>query len=241
MSNFYFNLSKILNPLLNPVNFLFLVLLLLLIIFFKKKLKIIFRLIIINISLIIVIGFLPLGKIGLNYLEKDFKNINQYDEIKNIVVLSGSDTRIIASIELAKNYSKSKIYYIGGNPYVGKKNPFYDRMRVKKFYKDMGFDMNRIYFIGKSRNTIENFNEIRKLYLDNSKTILLTSAYHMKRSMMIAKQVDLEFLPYAIDLTSETHKSLSDIYKNFNVVNNMGKFSLFIREIIGIIAFKIFY
>ena len=241
MSNFYFQLSKILNPLLNPLNFLFLALLLLLLICLKKKLKIIFRLIVINISLIIIIAFLPLGKIGLNYLEKDFKNINQYDEIKNIVVLSGSDTRIIASIELAKNYDNSTIYYIGGNPYVVKKNPFYDRMRVKKFYKDMGFDMNRIYFIGKSKNTIENFNEIQMLRLKNSETILITSAYHMKRSIIIANKKGLNFFPYAIDFKTKNSNSLINNYRAFNIVDNLKKFNLFFREIFGITVFKIFF
>lgn len=241
MNNTYFYLSKILNPLLNPLNFLFLVLVILSLLSFTKKNRTIQKILILNISIIILIAFFPVGKLGLNYLEKDYKNINQYTGIKNIVVLSGSNTRIVASIQLAKKYKDSKIYYVGANPFIGKKNPFFDRIRVKEFYKDMGFDMSRIYFIGQSRNTIENFDEIEMLYLNNSETILLTSAYHMKRSMLIAKQKNLNFFPYAIDLTSETHKSFSNIYHYLNVVRNMDKFSLFAREIIGIIAFKIFY
>ena len=241
MNSFYFYLSNILNPLLNPLNFLFIVLIIILIYFYKLKSKAIYNLLIINLSIILLISFLPIGKLGLNYLENDFKNPKPNQAIKNILVLSGSDTRIIASIELSKNYLHSKIYYIGANSYPEKQDPLYDHSRVRTFYENMNFEMDRLYFVGNSRNTIENFDDIKKLNIIGSETILLTSAYHMKRSMLIASKKNLDLLPYAIDFTPEVKKSLMSIYKSFNVVNNMNKFNLFIREIIGILAVKILY
>lgn len=241
MNNFYFFLSKILNPVLNPSNFLFLLLIFLFVLYVRSKNKFIFKLFSLNFLIIILIAFLPIGIIGLNYLEKDFKLIKKYDDIKNIVVLSGSDKRIISSIELANNYKEANIYYVGVYSFIGKKNSFYDYIPVEKFYKNLNFDMKRIKFIGKSRNTIENLNDIKNLNLKDKETILLTSAYHMKRSMIIAKKKNINFLPYAVDITPLPPKSFLDIFNSFNVVNNMAKFNLFIREIVGIIAFKLFF
>lgn len=240
MNDFYFFLSKILNPLLNPLNILFLFLIVLGFSYLKSKKKIIFKLFILNITIISLIAFLPLGKYGLNYLEKDFQNQNQYKNISNILVLPGADSRIIASVKLANFYKKSKIYYIGLNFYNDEKNSSYD-VRARNFYENMNFDMNRVKFVGTSKNTIENLTEIENLKLKDSETILLTSAYHMKRSIMIAKKKNLNFLPYAVDIPSKDNKNLLNTYKSFDVVNNMIKFNLFFREIIGIFAFKIFY
>ena len=58
---------------------------------------------------------------------------------------------------------------------------------------------------------------------------------------MIAKKKNLNLLPYAVDIASKDNKNLLNTYKSFDVVNNMIKFNLFFREIIGIFAFKIFY
>lgn len=240
MNNFYFFLSKILNPLLNPLNILFLFLIVLGFSYLKSKNKLIFKIFILNITIITLIAFLPLGKYGLNYLEKDFQNQKQYKNISNILVLPGADSRIIASVNLANFYKKSKIYYIGLNFYNDEKNSSYD-VRARNFYENMNFDMNRVKFVGTSKNTIENLTEIENLKLKDSETILLTSAYHMKRSIMIAKKKNLNLLPYAVDIASKDNKNLLITYKSFDVVNNMIKFNLFFREIIGIFAFKIFY
>ena len=124
----------------------------------------------------------PTGSLGLKYLEKDFIIKKEYKNIKNILVLSGADERIIASISLAYQYPEAKVFYVGGNAYLVKNNDNDDPTIAKKFYNELNFDMDRINFIGKSRNTIENFKEIKELNLKYSETILITSAYHMKRS-----------------------------------------------------------
>ena len=115
---------------------------------------------------IITIAFLPLGNFGLKYLEKDFKSTKEYKNIKNIIVLSGDNERILASIRLAYKYPASRIFYVGGNAFLIKSKNNDDPTFAKKFYKELNFDLNRVIFVGKSRNTIENFKEIKELDVD---------------------------------------------------------------------------
>ena len=183
----YYYLSKFLGPLLNPTNFLFIFFIILFIFYLISKRKIILKILCLNILLIIIVAFFPTGSLGLKYLEKDFIIKKEYKNIKNILVLSGADDRIIASVSLAHQYPEAKVFYVGGNAYLVKNNENDNPTIAKKFYNKLNFDMDRINFIGKSRNTIENFKEIKELDLKYSETILITSAYHMKRSMMIAK------------------------------------------------------
>ncbi len=186
-----------------------------------------------------VISFLPLGSLGLKYLEKDYIFKNDYNNIKNILVLSGADERIIASVNLAYKNPDAKIFYIGGNAFLVKNKNNDDPTRAKQFYNKINFDINRINFIGKSRNTIENFKEIKKLNLKYSETIIITSAYHMKRSMMIAKKQGVDVIPYPIDFTSISKTPLLNSYQGFNVIKNLSNFNTFFREILGIIVLKI--
>ena len=121
MNNLYFYLSKILGPFLNPTNFLFSILIILFIFYLKRKKKIILNLLSLNIFLIVIIAFLPIGSLGLKYLEKDYVVQNEYSNIKNILVLSGADERILASVNLAYKFPDAKIFYIGGNAFLVKR------------------------------------------------------------------------------------------------------------------------
>ena len=235
----YFYLSKILGPLFNPTNFLFLILIILFILFLKKKRIIILKGLALNIFLIIIIAFLPIGNLGLKYLEKEYILKTEHKNIKNIIVLSGAEERIIASIILAYKYPDSKIFYVGGNAFLINDKNNDDSSIERKIYNELNFDINRVNFIGKSRNTIENFQEIKKLNFKYSESVLITSAYHMKRSMMIAKNQEVEIMPYPINFTSNSKMPILNSYQAFNTAKNLENFNTFFREILGIIAFKI--
>ena len=235
----YYYLSKILGPILNPTNFLFIILVILLIYYLISKKKNIQKILSLNIFIIIIVSFFPLGSLGLKYLEKDFIFKKEYKDIKNIIVLSGSYDRIIPSISLAYQYPDAKIFYVGGNAYLVKNNDNDHSAIAKKFYHDLNFDMDRIVFIGKSRNTIENFNEIKELNLKYSETVLITSAYHMKRSIMIAEKQGVKIKPYPVNPISRSTISYLNSYQIFDVASNLSKFNTFLREILGIIVFKI--
>ena len=193
----------------------------------------------INILLLIFISFLPIGNLGIRYLENDFLNKARPQNIENIIVLSGSDKRILYSVELANMFENSKIYFVGGNPYLIKSQQNDEIILAKNFYENLNFNIKRINFIGRSRNTIENFKEIKKLNLDYSKTVLITSAFHMKRSLMIAKKFNLNLQPYATDFKSYSEQSILNRYQVFDVASNLNKFNLFFREILGMLTFKL--
>lgn len=237
----YFYLSKILGPVLNPSNLLIIIFVFLFIIYLIKKNKIILNFLSLNIFLIIVIAFFPTGVSGLKLLEKEYllksKDILKYQNIKNIIVLSGQDNRILASIKLANNYPESKIFYVGGSPLLISNKDQVTNART--FYKDLDFDMDRIYFLSEPRNTIESFVKIKELNLKFSETVLITTGFHMKRSMMIAKKKGVKVLPYPVNFTPISKPPFLNSYQSFNVAKNLSNFNTFFREIIGIIAVKL--
>ena len=261
----YFFFSKILAPLLKPFNFIIFFIIFFYLINLKLKKKIFKFIINFLIIIFISICIFPIGKKGIFYLEKNYIYQDKLNKVDNIIVLAGPEApittfetqklnvgdgseRLIASVKLALDHPSAKIYYIGGDGKLIKTK--YDETYVAKiFYKDISFDLNRVTFIGGTRNTIENLTAFKKTNNSNKTNILITSASHMKRSMIIAKHLDINFIPYAVDFRSGISQiskkndkfSILNNYQGFDLLANFNKFNFFVAELLGIIAFKLFY
>jgi len=104
----------------------------------------------------------------------------------------------------------------------------------------VGFNLNRILFIGESRNTIENLKSISKIKFTNKNNVLITSAFHMNRAMLIAKKLEYDFDSYPVDFRSINNSSLINSYQSFDLGENLVKFNIFFREILGTIYVRLF-
>ena len=239
--NLYFYASKIITPLILPSNFFIFAL----IVFFylgiwkkKEKFKKIFSVFFVIFSLI---SLLPLGKNLIYYvLEKNYKNTKLPKNIDYIFVPSGSPERIVQAIKIKNHYlpAKVKIIYSSGNAALDKKNgqdseaPF-----VKTIIVNSKIDKQDIIFLPNARNTIENFKQLKRfLNRDKNKKILLvTSASHMKRSLMIAKKYNIETQGFPSSFKSRTNSfSLVNFYQNINIQRNLYYFDIFFKEMLGI-------
>ena len=252
----YFYLSKILAPFLNPTNLLFF--LLIFFIFKNIKLKIRFKFLFIFITFIITfISILPIGKIGLKYLENDYVFQEKLSNVDNIFILAGSEEisttkatnklnlnngseRLISSIKLALDNPNAAIYFIGGDGHLIK-NEINEINVAQLFFEDIGFDTRRVKFIQNTRNTIENLKALKKINIQDQSNVLITSAFHMKRSMIIANTLDIKIKPYAVDFRSIEKFNLINYYQRLSVASNWDSFNIFFRELLGIFAFKLFY
>jgi len=251
----YFYLSKLLAPLLNPTNLLFIFLIFFYLFNLKSKIK--FKLFSnIVLILLLLLSFFPLGNLGLRYLEKDYILQDKVYKVDNIIVLAGSENiisteitkkltlnngseRLIISAKLALDNPDSKIYYLGGDGRLSK-SKFNEADVAKIFYSNIHFDLNRVIFIDNTRNTVENLKAFKKINTFNQSNILITSAFHMKRSMLIAKKLDLNIKPFGVDFRSVNNFNILNYYQRLSIAENWQSFNIFFREIIGILVFKLF-
>ena len=255
MNNVYFYLSKILAPLINFTNFVIFGILILYI-FYKinknYKVKIFLK---IFVTLFLLVAILPIGNFGIKLLESEFLNQKKIKKIDNIFVLAGSENleaskltfktnlsdsseRLIATVKLGLENPDAKIYFLGGQGFMVK-NDINESHIAKSFFSDVGFNTDRIDFVDNTKNTIENLRKITDLNISNKSNILITSAFHMKRVLIISRKFKLDLIPYAVDFRSIKEDNLLNKYQKFNILDNVFKFDLFIRELLGIISFKI--
>jgi uncharacterized SAM-binding protein YcdF (DUF218 family) len=207
--------------------------------------------------MITFISIFPIGKIGLKYLENDYVFQEKLTNINNIFILAGSEEinktkvtnklnlnnsseRLISSVKLALDNPNASIYFIGGDGHLIK-NEINEINVAQLFFEDIGFDTSRVKFIQNTRNTIENLKALKKINIQDQLNVLITSAFHMKRSMIIANTLGIKIKPYAVDFRSIEKFNFINYYQRLSVDSNWESFNIFFRELLGIFAFKLFY
>ena len=193
----------------------------------------------------------------MKHLKEDYLNQLPINEVDNIIIL-GSVSNLNATIETGKihldemseklfsaltlsiKHPNAKIFIVGGDNKLNK-DDIDEIFIAKNFLNKINYDLKKIEFINNTRNTIENFSALAKEDIIDKKNILITSAFHMKRSLMVAKYYGLELIPYAVNFKSIQQSTFLNLYQTFDVSKNIMNFNIFFNEILGIISFKMFY
>tara|TARA_B110000503_G_scaffold131041_1_gene205100 strand:- start:25 stop:819 length:795 start_codon:yes stop_codon:yes gene_type:complete len=254
----YFYLSKILAPLLNFSNILFLIFFIFTFLFIFYRTKIIKNFFIILLLITLIITFSPIGNFLINYLERDFYSKAVPEKVDSIVVLAGAENghntflhkkldlgdaseRLIAFVKLANKFPEADLIYLGGDPYLNNTNLLSEPEVAKIFFEDVNFKNTKIAYLASSRNTIENLSDLKKYtkFKNYKNTILITSASHMKRSLFIAEKLNLDLLLYPVDFKSSFNFGFVNSWQSFDIIANLTLVNIFWKEYLGIVAANI--
>jgi uncharacterized SAM-binding protein YcdF (DUF218 family) len=210
------------------------------------------RLVIALSALIFVTAILPTGPKILCFLEQRFPQPETISsDVKGIILLGGSfdlsvtanrgfpcynqvGGRIIDFLELAHKYPHLQVVFSGGGPI---NNPLANEAaNTKRVLEGVGFDMNRVSFETKSKTTIENAKNSYELIKPKSgeKWLLVTSAYHMPRSMGLFRKAGWEVIAYPVDY--HVPKVVSWLNFGTSFAQGFLSWSTGIREIGGLSA-----
>ena len=134
---------------------------------------------------------------------------------------------------LARVYPDAVLLYTGGSGSLlnQEKKP---SIVARKFFSQLGLNPKRVRFESDSKNTLENALKSYELIkpTPGQKWILVTSAYHMPRSVGIFRKVGWNVIPYPVDFNTT---------KNFRInfdLRQIGRFSQGLREWVGLVAYR---
>lgn len=145
--------------------------------------------------------------------------------------------RLLKTIELY-NKKQKPIYISGGKSFNNKES---ESSIYKKILIDSGISKEDIFIEESSRNTSENSKYIKEIMHNNNfkSGILITSAYHMPRSMAIFKDDSLIFYPESAGyLENISNKKFLNYLPNFE---NLSIFNIVLHEYIGRIYYYMRY
>lgn len=141
--------------------------------------------------------------------------------------------RFITATQLLTTGNASHILISGGNGDL-KPGDFREGPWVKMQLKKLGVADSLILVEGNSRNTLENAGFSKKILLaSNLKPpyLLVTSAFHMRRALMIFKKKKIDVVPHPCNyLTDNKHFKLIDVVPQADVLSS---WEVYLKEVVG--------
>lgn len=209
-----------------------------------------------GLALLVAAGFLPLGNYLVLPLEERFAGQRLPDpgaKVAGIIILGGfedgwvsagrgglavneSAERLTEGVRLAKRWPEARVVFTGGVAGL-LAGGVTAAGSVGEFLKDVGIDPGRIVLEGESRNTWQNAVNVRAMMKPpaGETWVLVTSAYHMPRSVGVFRKAGFEVVAAPVDFRT---RDAGDLFRLFETLPaGLQRLDLGAREWIGLLAY----
>ena len=252
----FFLLSKTLGTMLMPVNFLIGIGVLGALLLATRCARFGRGLLVASVLLLALCGFSPIGRLLILPLEDRFP---PWDPARGtpdgIVVLGGaidpdlsaalgrpalgrSGDRMVATAELARRYPNARVIFSGGNANLVGDDSAKEADYGLAMLEDLGVAKARLEADRLSRNTVENAEFVKRVAKPKpgERWLLVTSAYHMPRSIGLFRKAGFEVEAYPVDRRA----SKSDVWQFSSVsTGGLDRTDVAMREWIGLVAYRL--
>jgi uncharacterized SAM-binding protein YcdF (DUF218 family) len=197
----------------------------------------------VTLGLVVVFGLVPTGAWLMRPLETRFAVPNLSGDVTGVVVLSGSERvrlsalylqpqlsaagdRLTTFLLLAARYPQARLVYTGSAP---------EARIARSLLLGAGIEAGRIRFDERPRNTCDSARTAHALVepRDGEQWLLVTSAFHMPRSIACFRAVGWDVIPYPADFRrgpSPWHVEM---------VDNLGDLDLAAHEWLGLVYYRL--
>jgi uncharacterized SAM-binding protein YcdF (DUF218 family) len=210
-------------------------------------------LMLVAIVLLAVAGFTPLGNVLLAPLEDRFP---AWDPAKGapdgIVVLGGpidpdlslvhgmpvtlgGADRLIQAAALARRYPNARVLFTGGSANLISTNAK-EADQAAELLVSLGVARERLILERQSRNTYENaaFSRVMVMPKPGERWLLVTSAYHMPRSVGLFRKVGFPVEPYPVDW-----RVTNTLDFEMFAVQGLRRTDVAVREWVGLVTYRL--
>jgi len=155
-----------------------------------------------------------------------------------VPVISGAADRIIGAATLAHRYPNARLVYTGGSPNL-LHNDAKEADYATALLQGLGIPKSRLTMERQSRNTRENAEFTKEIVKPKpgERWLLVTSAYHMPRSIGLFRKAGFKIEAYPVDWKVGTQE---DLFKYHIVAGNgLQLVDIGVREWLGLIAYRL--
>jgi uncharacterized SAM-binding protein YcdF (DUF218 family) len=208
-------------------------------------------------ALLVIAGLLPLGNILVLPLEERFASHEPSvpgGPVAGIIILGGFEDgwvtagrgglavneaaeRLTEGLRLVRLLPNAKVVFTGG---VGGLFGGADAgAAVRSYLIEAGVAPDRIVIENASRNTYENAVFTRNLVkpTQEDRWLLITSAYHMPRSVGVFREVGFDVIPFPVDFRT---RDSTDMFAPFGSIGaGLERSDLAVKEWIGLVAYRL--
>lgn len=250
--------SKVLWWLLAPSSWLILFPLLMLVALWLRKYRSAALGFSLYVFVMLAIAFLPVHTWLLRPLEQRFPILHQADlpdTVAGIIVLGGAMSenmttyyqqsnfngaaeRMTATTELALHYPEATVLLSGGSGLLVGEGEVTEAAVARDFLLARAIPASRLLQEDQSRNTVENVRYSLALAQPQSEEtwLLVTSAYHIPRSIGIFRRYGWQVVPYPVDYRTAPPQIIDN---NHDLLERFDAIDTAVREYIGLLAYRI--
>ena len=249
-------LSKVVWWVLDPANLLFAALVVGMLLLWSRWARFGKRLIAAAMGVWLLLAVVPVGLVGINWLENRIPPPAALPErVDGIVVLGGfvdqfmtesrgrpdlgsAVDRLTVFLELARRYPEARLVFSGGSGNLWRQDVS-EAEAVRAVVADIGAPVGgRILYEDRSRNTYENAVNTKPLVQPQpgETWLLVTSAMHMPRALGCFRAQDWAVVPVPVDYQTRREEDLSLTFAPLTGPANLGGF---LHELAGLTAYRL--
>lgn len=197
-----------------------------------------------GIALYYLFSIAPVADLIISPLERQYQPIQKGDLNKAdiiVLLLGGKEADVLRASEVSRLWQELgiknkelRIIISGTNPLNPEIN---EAEEVKEFLVERGVRPENIILEDKSRNTAESAKNIKEL-LGKEPLFLVTSAYHLPRSMEVFQKMGTNPVPAPGDFKVERSYNIFDFFPN---PENLRNSDLAFHEYFGILWYRLNY
>ena len=208
-------------------------------------------------ALLLLIGWQPLADLAMRQLESQYPNPRPNAPLAGyagMVVLGGAlqnsklwsehgqialneaAERMIVPVGLLQRNPQWRLLFTGGEGNL-QRDKFSEADRARIMFDNLGLPAERLIYEGESRTTYENAVLSAKLPGVDPRQpwLLVTSAYHMPRSMAAFRRAGWNVTAYAVDFRTSDRTDWTE----YSLTSGAIKWHLFLHETIGLWMYRL--
>lgn len=248
----FFVLSKVVWFFTSPTNLLLILLIgacLLLFTRFAKAARVVALCIAV---VLFVVGVSPFSRFLVRTLENVHPDISRNPgRVDGVIVLGGATTftrdqlrvgeagsRLVAALELARAHPDAPVIFSGGSARVLMTEERTEADGARIFFDLAGLPAGRVTYEDQARNTFENAVFARRIAnpKPGERWLLVTSAFHMPRSVQTFRQAGFEVVPYPVDFRSDGR--FGDDFRPFAIApDGLRLTDIAVKEWVGMLVY----
>lgn len=210
------------------------------------------RLLVAALVTLLVMGYSPLAQVLLAQLEDRFSrtDLDKGPPVTGVILLGGAEDgragpakelaglnesaeRLTEGAALGLRFKSAKVVFSGGNGQLLATGPG-EALAMGRLLEALGIEKERLLLEDKSRNTWENAVFTKDLIdpKPGERWLLVTSAFHMARSMGCFRKAGVPVDPWPVDYRVGPRIGFEDSY-----IQGVRQMDFIIREYIGLLAY----
>jgi uncharacterized SAM-binding protein YcdF (DUF218 family) len=206
---------------------------------------------------LMTLGWQPLPDLLIRHLESQYTEIPAQADLSNyvgVVVLGGalesgdiqqghsqaqlnsSAERMTAPVAMLRTNPHLRVIFTGGEASLFTKG-LLEADRAHLFFENMGLRTTQVEYESESRTTYENAEFTAKLPNTDirQRWLLVTSAWHMPRSMATFVKAGWNVTAYPVDF----HTGVSTPWMEYSMVQGVSRWQLVLHELLGLLAYRL--